>query len=133
MADHFSMKIEGVSELQEKLRQFGGIVAQSVGKGMYREGEAIMAKSKPITPIEFGPLRASGHVELPVITQDGASVELGYGGPSAPYAVYVHERTDLHHRPPTQAKFLEQPLKEAAEGMGERLAEFVSLDLHGRV
>lgn len=32
-------------------------------------------------------------------------------GYSAPYALYVHERLDLHH-PHGQAKFLEQPARE---------------------
>lgn len=44
---------------------------------------------------------------------DGPQVS-GVVGYTAEYAIFVHERLDLHHEPPTQAKFLEQPLREHA-------------------
>ena len=84
-----------------------------------------MGKSKPITPVEFGPLRASGFVDLPVSAGERIYVLLGFGGASAPYAIYVHERMDLRHKPPTQAKYLEQPFRQAQSGMDGRMAERV--------
>jgi hypothetical protein len=46
---------------------------------------------------------------------------LGFGGPSAPYAVIVHENLNVRHQV-GQAKFLERPLNEAARGLAERIA-----------
>ena len=57
----------------------------------------------------------------PEISATGASVTLGYGGSAAPYALYVHEITTNRHEPPTQAKFLEQPVLEAQSGLAKRL------------
>src|SRR5688572_14266189 len=43
-------------------------------------------------------------------------------GYEAPYAVYVHERLDLHHAE-GQAKFLEQPAREWAFRLGRMVFE----------
>lgn len=61
----------------------------------------------PLTPIEFGNLRGSWYSEVKQ-QSDNIGVEVGYG---ASYAVFVHERTELHHASPTQSKFLEEALK----------------------
>jgi len=37
------------------------------------------------------------------------SVVVGYG---MPYSVFVHENLECYHKPPTQAKFLEQPARQ---------------------
>ena len=114
--------VTGTDRLIAALQKAGVAARKELGAALYVEGEAIMAKSKPITPIEFGPLRASGHVTLPEDAGQRVVVSLGFGGPSAPYAVYVHERLELRHKPPTQAKYLEQPFREAQTGMEGRLA-----------
>ena len=46
-------------------------------------------------------------VHPPRKVSGGAEVLITYGGPAAPYAIYVHEITTNQHTPPTQAKFLE--------------------------
>ena len=46
-------------------------------------------------------------------------------GYEAEYAVHVHERLDLYHEPPTQAKFLEQPGRELAFRMGKKIADLM--------
>ena len=66
----------------------------------------------PATPIEFGPLRASTRVSYPVIGAGGILVEITVGGPSAGYAIYVHEILRYKHLPPTRAKFLSEPAYE---------------------
>ena len=81
-----------------------------------------MGKSKRLVPVDTGALRASGHVQLPVIRGKKVAVVLGYGGAAAPYAVFVHEK-QARHNPPTQWKYLEQPLNEAIPGMAGRLAK----------
>jgi hypothetical protein len=66
--------------------------------------------------VDTGELRDSARV-----TQVGDSsyaVEF-----TAPYAMVVHERLDLHHPRGGQAKFLEAAVQEARRGFGERVAK----------
>lgn len=67
--------------------------------------ETILTTAIEITPIEFGTLRSSGSVKY---EGDNRSVKgvISFGGPAAGYALYVHERLDVHHDI-GQAKFLE--------------------------
>lgn len=64
-----------------------------VDRGLYKWGEQTMREIKgdPAVPVMDGPLRASG-VVLPV-ARNGTlhTLTMGFGGPSAPYAVKVHE------------------------------------------
>lgn len=66
---------------------------QMIDRGLYKWGEETMREIKgdPAVPVMDGPLRASG-VVLPV-ERNGEihTLTMGFGGPSAPYAVKVHE------------------------------------------
>jgi len=117
----------GGTALAARIAKAGAVVQPTLAGALYEEATDIMAKAIPITPIEFGPLRASGRVEPPEVSGTSVSVTLGFGGAAAPYAVYVHERMDLSHKPPTQAKFLEQPVLEAQSGFGARLGARMEL------
>jgi len=89
---------------------------------MYEEANLIMTAAKTdFVPVDTGALRASGFVTPPVITGQGVEVTLGFGGPSAPYAVVVHEDLTKRH-PVGQAKYLELPLKARLAGMPAVLA-----------
>lgn len=93
------------------IRNMNGSIAKikkQVLGGLYNAGIMIKGKALPLTPIDESNLRGSAYVNNPVITSQGPVVEIGY---TADYAVYVHERTELHHAPPTQAKFLEDAIK----------------------
>lgn len=127
-----TIRVTGARKLRRTLARLDGNARKALARGLFQEGEAIKAVGVPITPIEFGPLRGSWIVLPPVETSRGPEVEIGVGGASAPYAVFVHERTELRHRPPTQAKFLETPLQERSRGMAGRLARRVRLALMGR-
>jgi hypothetical protein len=86
------------------------------------EAETIMTASKEqYVPVDTGALRASGFVEPPIPTAMGASITLGFGGPSAPYAVIVHEDLTKRHRV-GQAKYLEIPFRARVQGMEAVLA-----------
>jgi hypothetical protein len=89
-----------------------------------------------LVPVDTGNLRATGHVQPPVIAGRGVSVELGYGGTAGPnmrlpaperletgqvgYAVHVHENLTAHHTV-GQAKYLETPLKAAKALLAKNL------------
>lgn len=89
------------------------------------EGQVELTEMRRRTPVRYGPLRASLTV---TVERNGKriTVEFGAGGPSAPYALYVHERTELFHRV-GEAKFIERPLKEVAPHWIGRIARRISL------
>ncbi len=113
MPDNFSVKLDGGDELFRKLKQLGPEALKTAAASLYRSAERTMTRSKEdFVPVDTGALRSTGTVMPPEITQNNITVELGYGGPSVDYAVIVHEDPSAHHKPPTQWKYLETPLKE---------------------
>ena len=109
---------DGVDELARALDVMARAAPEDIAGAMFEEGESIMAKAKGDTPVDFGNLRASGHVKRPEIRRDAASVILAYG---TDYAVFVHEIRDAIHTV-GKAKFLESNVNAAASGMAQRLA-----------
>lgn len=122
------MELKGLAILDANLAKAAAAAPRLYGAALYQEGEAIMAASKEIVPLRDGPLRASGHVDLPVRDGDAISVTLGYGGPAVPYAVKQHEDISLAHANGREAKYLERPLFEAGPQLPQRLAQRVGLD-----
>jgi Bacteriophage HK97-gp10, putative tail-component len=97
----------------------------ALSAALFQEGEALIAEAKLITPVDTGALRASGHVLAPEVRGKTVTVQCGFGGPAAGYAVYVHEDLTKNH-PVGQAKFLEEPAKRRASGMNERVAQRIA-------
>lgn len=87
--------------------------------GMYAAELEIFAESQIQVPVDTATLKASGRVMEPEIIGDEMVGVIGYaygsavsprtGRPVWAYALPVHERTEVHHAPPTKAKFLEDP------------------------
>jgi len=122
------MTLEGTEELLSAINAFDGLARQKLAVVLYRRAEEIMTEAKGLTPVDTGNLKASGHVQKPVITDSGVSVTLGFGGPAAPYALPVHERLDVRHRI-GQAKFLETPMLAAAKTLEATLAAALRAEL----
>jgi hypothetical protein len=121
----FSFQVQGVAELNAKLRALGENIPEEAGAELYRQAEDVMGDSKQnYVPVDTGTLKSSGYVELPERDGDQLRVEMGYGGAAAPYAIYVHERLDVRH-PVGQAKFLELPLLAAVETIFTAIADAV--------
>ena len=129
MALRITARLRGDKQLKAALRKRGREAPKILARALFREAEPIMTKSKRLVPVDTGALRSSGHVEPPEIRGKRVRVFLVYGGASAEYAVFVHENTNARHNPPTQAKYLEQPLMEAIPGLGGRLAARVRGDM----
>ncbi len=111
------MILVGAQAFQAKLRNAAVAGPTAVLATLYQEAEVVMTAAKTdFVPVETGALRASGFVEPPVANAFGGSVTLGFGGPSAPYAVIVHEDLTKRH-PVGQAKYLELPLRARIQGM----------------
>lgn len=119
------MRWEGLEQLQRVLESGGEAAQNEIGPALWDVASDAFAESQRMVPVETGTLRSSGSVSNPLQLADGWSVKIAYGGAAAPYAVYVHEDLEVSHDAPTSAKYLEIPVKNAADTMPARLAEAV--------
>lgn len=112
----------------DMLRRVGAKGPGVLFEGIVQEAKGIFDRSQAIVPVDTGALKRSGKLNKH-LSSTTMEVQITYGGPSTPrdvnYARFVHERLDVYHKPPTQAKFLEQPAVEAMNGMEDRLAAYV--------
>lgn len=109
--------ISGIGMVLANLnREIAGIKGRT-RTGMHAVALTIKGTALPLTPIETGNLRGSWYSDVKQ-QGDKIGVEVGYGE-GASYAVFVHERTELHHASPTQSKFLEEALKRKAKAIFE--------------
>ena len=84
-------------------------LAQRAGKALQETGDHLLSMSQEIVPVDTGELKDGGFCRVDSGTGGfNTVVVVGY---VAPYAVYVHEVTWFYHEPPTQAKYLETPLR----------------------
>ena len=117
------LSIRNTASVRSMLKKYKAAAVKVLASELYKEGERIMLDSKNnYVPVDLGALKSSGHVQAPVIGASGISVTLGYGGASAPYAIYVHEDLNAIH-PVGQAKFLEIPVRRAGKGTSSRVAD----------
>lgn len=72
--------------------------------------------SQRYVPVDKGPLKASGE-HITVGTGKGAEGLVQYGGPTAPHAFVVHERTEVPHAAPTSAKYVARAVRERRAAM----------------
>ena len=113
-------EVMGLKEIQRAIDREDERIRGSLRAALYEEGLAIDAKSVRLVPVDFGRLRAT-HFVAPPDRGPNPTVEIGYG---TDYAVHVHEK-QARHNPPTQWKYLEQPMEAAKMGYTLRLAKRV--------
>lgn len=108
MPPRVSIKIDGVELVEKGINKTAQQIAKGFERGMKKAGLKLLRESQRITPVDTGALRASGRMRT-----EGKGIEIevivSY---STWYAVYVHEILWYYHKPPTQAKFLEQPFRQ---------------------
>lgn len=122
MAQTFTFELEGAQELRNMLEVSGRDAGKIVGQVITEEANMIFAKAMILTPIDTGALRGSGGVSAPMNMPQGIGVDIFFGGPAAPYALYVHEIMYYQHNAPTQAKYLEQPFMERLPDIQKNMA-----------
>lgn len=138
MATEFTL--EGVGLMHMRLQRLIDEVPKKVASALYVEAELVMTDSKEnYVPVDYGALRGSGHTDPPVIDNAGISVQLNFGGVTAPYALAVHEHPSEHDPPTWEGKvinfqpegrgpkYLELPMMKAVDGMADRIAMKVKL------
>lgn len=123
MAQTFTFELEGAQELRNMLEVSGRDAGKIVGQVITEEANMIFAKAMILTPIDTGALRGSGGVSAPMNMPSGIGVDIFFGGPAAPYALYVHEIMYYKHNAPTQAKYLEQPFMERLPDIQKNMAQ----------
>jgi hypothetical protein len=122
--------VTGIEPVRQRLQELSAQTPFLMVLAVQQEGEAILAASQPLVPVDTGALRASGTVSDAALDGAVATVAISYGGPGtgfartpSQYAIMVHEDTTMAHPHGGQAHFLSQPFFEATQGMLERLAD----------
>jgi hypothetical protein len=113
--------------MREKFARLRKRFPDEVGLALYQETQIELTEVKKRTPVDTGNLRASEHVEGPI--RDGRTIYtlIVAGGPSAPYAIFVHEDPDAFHKV-GQWKFIESVIMESAPHMAARVAKRIDLN-----
>lgn len=103
MADVLTWDIRGTKQLINQLRKAGQFAPQALAQGMNVEAEEIVTAAKqalnagypaPTAGLDIGTLSASGHAIPAQVTATYEIVaRVAFGGPAAPYALYLHEGT----------------------------------------
>lgn len=118
--------LNGAKAVREKLKRFKQNFPKEVARALYQETELEAKEVRRRTPVEHGPLRASVTVFGPYIIgpehRRQIFTRITVGGPSAPYAIYVHEDLEAFHDD-GQAKFLESVILESRPYMAQRVAK----------
>jgi hypothetical protein len=117
----FRLDLTGDEELVNALKAGKEHTPQAIAQAIWEEANMIFAKSQILVPVDTGVLRGSGGVSAPQMGTQGYFVDIFYGGPAAPYALFVHEIIGNYHNPPTQAKYLEQPVMEAMPSIQQNI------------
>ncbi len=140
----FKFDMKGGALLARKIDKLGTEGAATVASSLYESAEKIMTLSKEnYVPVETGTLRSTGRVDPPRVNGPYVEVTLGYGGPSARYALAVHENpragktygVSPQGKPykrwakTGQWKYLETPVKESSGEIVEHLKKRVNQKL----
>lgn len=104
--------VSGVGATIEGVQKHGRTSKQALSDGIKDAAVIAFNKSQHYVPVEFGPLKASGKVVAVDTGGDVTGYVIFYGGPTADYALPVHEIAGAYHAPPTCYKYLERAVRE---------------------
>lgn len=112
-------------KVTQAIQNIDNLIPEAIRYGL----QPIYDKSQIYVPVLTGDLKASGFI-VTSKTSRGASGAVVYGTANDPfYAIWVHERLDLNHKSPTQAKFLEAAVHEELHKVRPRIVQFMSRGL----
>lgn len=119
--------LRGKQSMQQKFRRYQTRFPSEVGKALYQETQIELTEVKRRTPVDTGELRASEYIRGPFQEGRKITIMIVAGGPSAPYAIYVHEDPTAFHKV-GQWKYLESVIMESRQFMGRRVARRVRMN-----
>lgn len=119
-----TVKLRNLDRLQQAFITAGQDAPRFAARALKEETDEAFLISQAVVPVRTGALLTSGLVNGPYIQGAKATTNIVYGGPAAGYAIVVHELppSRASHDYPTRWKFLENPVRLYAEGMGDRMA-----------
>lgn len=94
-----STHVKGSAELMKRLVAMEAAFPNALLQAAREEAEIVMSEAKAECQANLGELRSSGVVEPVRSLGATIAVRMGFGGASAPYALYVHEGTKPHFPP----------------------------------
>ena len=99
---------QGLNVLQGYLKNGVPAAGQLTKSELFRAAHRAFALSQQQVPVRTGVLKNSGS-----IIRDGDDMMvIGYGGAASTYAIAVHENLTARHKPPTKAKYVEDPVNQ---------------------
>lgn len=123
--------MSGHQEMSSRLAAAISELRERAKRAVLNEANRIMDASHLVVPKDKGTLGADSGVEMNGSNNE-ISATLWYGrGAASAYAIPVHENPSSHDPPSWkdgvhfkqgQPKYLERPLRDAIQGMAERLA-----------
>ena len=129
------VKVTGADKVQQAVLELARRIPIRIAQALQVEAELTMTEAKLLCPVVTGALRASGFVSEADVMGKDIGVLLGFGGPSAQYALATHENpragktgvVSPQGRPYKrwsrggQWKYLEQPVLARTKGFSERI------------
>jgi len=112
---------EGLDELKFALKNSPPYLTDIFEMALAEESAVIFARSQMLVPVATGVLKGSGYVTPVKRSGDVSYQDIGYGGPAASYAMWVHE-SFAKHTEPTQRKYLERPVNERSRFLQKNIA-----------
>jgi predicted secreted protein len=95
---------------------------KKLAAALYQVGNEALTASKKRVPVDTGTLKGSGQIDAPKITQNGASIRMGYGDTAVDYALIVHENTEANH-PTGQSHYLSSVIDELRPTFSRKVGE----------
>lgn len=117
----------GADKVMANLTKLEAFTPNEFARALYQEGSVEVKECVKETPVETGALRATIHIEGPFRKGRRIWANIVAGGPSAEYALIVHEDPEALHKVGGW-KYIERPLKESAPYMAERIAKQIDLN-----
>lgn len=132
------MSVSGLREAQRDLKRIGRSIFKALEKALDKEAESILRVSEGEVPVDTGELKGSGDRSNAQHKKGLTFVEIGFGGPTIPQAIPVHEHPSASSPPSWSAgvvfsrggsKYLERPMMSAVSGMARRIQIAIDDDL----
>lgn len=127
-----AISIQGLDEAIRVLERLKRHPEKRLKETFRSEAGKILNRAKSLTPVDTGRLRDSGRL---IEVKDGIAIAFGgmiVRGVDVDYAVYVHERTDQHHKV-GQAKFLDRAVREARGRVGKAISDKMKADIGAEI
>lgn len=120
-----TVAVTGIKAVIQVLEKQKKNYSKAMEEAMKFAANIVKIRALYYCPVEWGPLRES--VEVDVKGQGAyCQIALSFGGPSAPYALYVHEDLTKYHAAPTSAKFLSKAVYESKMDIIKTVKSFMA-------